>query len=97
MSWCIVSARGDGSKRPSKRGASWVAESPVPDIGRDGGVGVEAAVERGHTDAVQVTGGVTSEDHPPGSLVLDRKTEIVKVDINRVITTESFNRDEVFD
>ena len=49
-------------------------ESPVPDIGRDGGVGVEAAVERGHADAVQVAGGVTSEDHPPGSSVLTRTT-----------------------
>ena len=64
---------------------------------RDGGVGVEAAVERGHADAVQVAGGVTSEDHPPGSSVLDRKTEIIKLDINRIITTESFNRYEVFD
>jgi glycine/D-amino acid oxidase-like deaminating enzyme len=58
----------------------------MPDICRDGCEGVQATVERGHADRVQVAGGVTAEDHPPGLPVLYRKAKMIKFHINRIIT-----------
>ena len=69
----------------------------MPDVGADGGEGVQAASWWRHTDRVQVASGVTSEDHLPGEPILDRKTKVVKLNINRIIATESFNRNEIFD
>jgi hypothetical protein len=72
-----------------------VAKAPVPDICGGDGAGVEAAMDRGHADGVQVAGGITPEDHPLGSPVLDRKAKVVKLNVNRIIATQGFNRDEV--
>ena len=63
----------------------------MPDVRADGGVGVEAASWGGHTDRVQVAERVTPEDHRLGFPILDRKAKIVKFNVNRIVTTESFN------
>ena len=41
--------------------------------------------------------GVTSEDHPPRSSILDRKARVIKLHIYRVITCKLFDGNEVFD
>ena len=62
---------GDAAEDARQRVAPRVAEALMPDIGGDGGVGVKVAVRRGHADGVQIVGGITSEDHPLGSPVLN--------------------------
>jgi hypothetical protein len=68
-----------------------VPKSLVPDVGAGGDGGVEAAGWRGHADGVQIATGVTSEDHRLGLPILDRETKVIKLNINRIISTECFN------
>ena len=88
MRWRRIGVVGeDAAKDASQRVAPRVAETLMPDIGGEGGVGVKVAVGRGHADGVQIGGGITSEDHPLGSPVLKREAKVVKLNIYRVITT----------
>ena len=46
---------------------------------------------------VLVAGIITAEDHLPRSSILEREAKIIKLHINWVIASKSFNREEVFD
>lgn len=60
-----------------------VTEPLVPSVGGDSGKGVVRG--RGHWVEVAII--ITSQNHPLRPSFLDRKTAIVKFDINRVITS----------
>lgn len=61
-----------------------VTKAIVPEVGGDGGKGV---VRRGCGDGVEIAIVITSEDHPPRSSILDREANIVKLNVNRVVTS----------
>ena len=88
--------------RPERAFQSFVAEvtkALMPQIARGrGGEGMMSACggRRGQREELVVLG-VTSEDHPPRSSILDGKAKVIKLHIYRVITCKLFDGNEVFD
>lgn len=64
----------------------------MPEVSRAGG-GVEVVV--GVAERVEVVVGVKAEEDLLGSPILDKKTNIIKFNINRIFTSESFDREKV--
>jgi hypothetical protein len=60
-----------------------VSETVVPEVHCSGG---EVVVGGGCCDGVEVTAVITSENHRLCLPFLDRKTEVIKLNIDRVIT-----------
>ena len=71
-----------------------VTETLVPEIH---GGGDKAVVHGSCGDGVELAVVITSEDHLLCAPFLDRKTEVIKLNINGIIVSEGFNRDEIFD
>ena len=63
--------------------ASWVAEALMPQI--DSGCG-EAVMGGGRVDRVKFSVRFTAEDHLPCATFLDRETNIIKFNVNRIVT-----------
>lgn len=61
-----------------------VAQAIVPEICGDSG---EGDVQRRHGDGVQVVVIITAEDHLPRSSILDREANIVKLNVNWIVTS----------
>jgi hypothetical protein len=82
---------GAGTQSVGEGIMSGVPKALVPHLGRDDGGG-ECSVARRLRDWIQILVGVTPEDHPLRPSILDRKTEIVKLDVKRIITCKLFDR-----
>ena len=67
-----------------KRIITKVAEAAMPCVAGDGEEGLVLGRWRGH--GVELIRRVTPEDHRLRASVLDRKTNVIKFHVNRVIT-----------
>ena len=61
---------------------SRVAKALVPKVG---GAGKESL--RSGDMRIEVVVAITSENHRAGTMILDRKTKIIKVNVNRIVTS----------
>jgi hypothetical protein len=71
-----------------------VAEALVPQLLGDGG---EVGVRGWSHDWVQIAIRVTAQDHPLCLPILNRETTSIKFNVNWIVTTQGFDRYEVFD
>lgn len=77
MAWC-----GRRAQSAVEGVVAGVTEPLMPNVGGDGGEGV-VRFGRGH--GVEIAVIITSENHPLRPSFLNRKTVIVKFDVNRII------------
>jgi hypothetical protein len=81
---------GSMSKTLCQGVAARVTQAVMPQIHGDGS---ETLVRTRWEDRVQVTIGITAQDHLLCAPILNRKTKMIKFNINRIITAECFDRD----
>ena len=79
----------------AKRGSTGMPKALVPQVGRSDAGEDARGGEFGPHNRVEVAVGITSENHHPGSKVLDRETARVKFNSYWGISTELTNRKEI--
>ena len=67
-----------------------MTKSSVPK--RDVGMKSNRTATRHRTAWVDIVGGITSVQNPPGASILDRETKSVKLNSDMIFTGKSFNR-----
>jgi hypothetical protein len=72
-------------------------EALVPQLGCSNAGEDTRGGEFGPHHWVEITVGITSENHHPGSKVLNRKATRVKFNRNGIVTAKLSNREQIFD
>jgi butyrate kinase len=78
MRWMFICG-GDGLERAGKVVAARMPEALVPKVG--GAAGEEACGGGSGSDVVEITGGVTSEEHLARDTIQNRKANVVKFNV----------------
>jgi hypothetical protein len=73
-----------------------MAKTGVPKVDTGGEGEWAAGGGGGRANGVEIAGAVTSVEEHPGTTILDRKTKGVKFHSHGIITTESLNRNKIF-
>jgi hypothetical protein len=84
-------------KNVAKGGGVGMTQASMPKVHTGGEGDRGGGCGRRGVHGVEVAGTVTSEEHHPGSGILDRETKQVKLNSHRIITCKLFNRDKIFD
>ena len=66
-----------------------MTETSVPK--RDVGMKSNRTATRRRTARVEIVGGITSVQNPPGASILHRETKSVKLNSDRIFMSKSFN------
>ena len=79
----------------TKGGVVRMSQASVPKIHTDGEGDRRGVGGGGWVDRVNLVGAITSVEHHPGTVVLDRKTTHVKFNGDRIITSKRTNENKI--
>ena len=91
----LITTETETPKNMTKCDGVGMTQACMPEIDANGESDRCGGGGRRRMHRIKLVGAVTSVEHHPGSSVLDRKTNAVKFNSNRIFTSETFNRNKV--